>query len=309
MYTKRKTVLLWGFISIIAAGFFAAAPHTVSAAISDGALIKTAASPDVYIVKIYGGKRFKRLILNPDIFNQYQHLTWENIELVPQATMDSFVSSTLVRASGDINAWKLYPQGDTGSKRKITDPQMFTSLSCDWDAIYEINTFERDSYYVTQNLAPDKCVGMDLTSSAPSSPPPPTVQSDAYFLGEYWNFPTGTGVPPLFPTLLPQYVRSDSEINFTWGYASPAPNINADKFLVRWTKNEFLPAGNYVFSVTSDDGVRLWVDETLIVNRWFDHNTYTYTAGWISDGRTYRIRMEYYENQYQALAKLAILKK
>ena len=308
MHTQRKTVLLCGFISIIAAGLFVAAPHTASAAMSDGALIKTAASPDVYIVKIYGGKRFKRLILNPDIFNQYQHLKWENIELVPQATLDSFVTSALVRASGDMNVWKLYPQGDTGSKRKITDPQMFISLSCDWDAIYEINTFERDSYYLTENALPGICVGVSGTTTEPSSQPV-TGTSDPYFVGEYWNFPIGTGVPPLFPTILPQYVRNDVDVDFNWGYASPAPNINADKFLVRWTKKEFLPTGNYVFTVTSDDGVRLWVDSTLLVNRWFDHNTYTYAAGLISDGRTYHIRMEYYENQYQAVAKLVILKK
>jgi len=305
---KKISIALILCAVFVAAAFFIISADSVHAAVADGDLLKSPLNPDVYIVKIYGGKRFKRLILNPDIFNQYGHLKWENIQLASEDTLASFVTSDLVRAVGDARVWKLYPQGDTGSKRQIADPASFAALECDWDAIYEINTFERDSYYVTQNAAPDKCAGMNWTN--PITPPPPSSQtSDAFFVGEYWNFPTGTGVPPLFPTVLPQHVRNDAEVNFTWGYNAPAPNVNSDKFLARWTKDEYFPSGNYTFVITSDDGVRLWIDSTLLINKWFDHNAYSYSAGWVSTGATYRVRMEYYENQYQATAKLAVVKK
>ena len=43
----------------------------------DGDLVKTKHHYDVYILKILpNGKRFKRLILNPEIFNSYGHLSW-----------------------------------------------------------------------------------------------------------------------------------------------------------------------------------------------------------------------------------------
>src|SRR3989344_1506969 len=67
-------------------------------AVADGDLLTVAGNPDVYIVKLVGSKQFKRLILNPTIFNMYGHLKWSNIQTVSQATLDSYVTSALVRS-------------------------------------------------------------------------------------------------------------------------------------------------------------------------------------------------------------------
>ena len=40
----------------------------------DGDVAREADEFDVYIIKIVGDKKFKRLILNPDVFNMYGHL-------------------------------------------------------------------------------------------------------------------------------------------------------------------------------------------------------------------------------------------
>jgi len=133
--------------------------------IVDGDLIRAENSVDVYIVKIVGTKQFKRLILNPEIFNQYGHLKWENIKNVNQEEVDEYTTSDLVRAVGDNRVYKLYPNGDTGEKRWIKTLDDFVGLKYDWDAIYEINNFERD-YYST---------GEDLVFSTPTTPIPPVT--------------------------------------------------------------------------------------------------------------------------------------
>ena len=161
-----KKIYLVGIICII--GFigsigFIKSVHAVT--IVDGDLIRVQGGVDVYIVKLINNKQFKRLILNPEIFNQYGHLKWENIKNISSEELNEYTISDLVRAVGDDKVYKLYPNGDTGEKRWIKTRDDFIGFGYDWDAIYAINDFERD-YYVT---------GEDLTYAAPPTPPtPPT---------------------------------------------------------------------------------------------------------------------------------------
>ena len=69
---------------------------TAGSAIVDGDLITTSASFDIYIVKLKNDKKFKRLILNPDIFNSYGHLEWGNVKTVSQEVQDAYTTATLV---------------------------------------------------------------------------------------------------------------------------------------------------------------------------------------------------------------------
>ncbi len=303
-------------------GVQAAEPYISTQPVLDGALIKTLASNDVYIVKIYGGKRFKRLILNPQIFNQYQHLKWENIQVVTQQSADSFIVLNLVRAVGDPNVYKLYPNGDIGTKRRIKDPQQFSTLNCDWDAVYTINSFERDSYVLDSAGSLDQCVGMTGSTSTSGGstggstggtntglPGNGTVISDATFFGEYWNLPTGSKGSPAFPASAPNATRNDNGINFNWGLDAPMQGINADHFAVRWTRVFTLPVGAYTLSFTGDDGFRVYVDNVLILDKWGDQAATTYSADYASSGGSHQVKVEYYENSQHAVAKLVIVQK
>jgi hypothetical protein len=101
-------------------------------------------------------------------------------------------------------------------------------------------------------------------------------------------------------------VRNDAQINFNWGDGSPAPGtIGVDQFSVRWTQTLNLPAGQYRFSVTVDDGVRLWVNNHLLIESWRDQAATTYTGDIYLAGGAIPIKMEYYENMAQAVAKLS----
>ncbi|MCK5084494.1 MAG: hypothetical protein KAQ64_02475 [Candidatus Pacebacteria bacterium] len=108
--------------------------------IPEGAVIKTANNPDVYIVKYKNGKQFKRLVLNPQVFESYGHLRWENILTITQGEMNSFITSSLVRADGQIDVYQLIANGDTGSKHYLV------SNNFDLDSVYTINSVDYDNY-------------------------------------------------------------------------------------------------------------------------------------------------------------------
>ena len=132
---------------------FSPAPSSVSTAgIPEGALIRAVGDFDVYIVKYIGAKKFKRLVLSPSVFNNYGHLKWSDIRDVDPSIVSAFTTSELVRAVGDERVYKLYPAGDSGQKRWVTTAAAFSRLGFDADSIYEINSFDRDSYAAGSNL-------------------------------------------------------------------------------------------------------------------------------------------------------------
>ena len=128
-------------------------PNVQAVEVVEGDLITATGDIDVWIVKYAGAKKFKRLILNPDVFNMYGHLNWEDIKIVDKSVVDSFTESTLVRADGDTKVYKLYPSGDTGQKKWIQTSGVFNAWGFDWDAAYIINTFDRDSYVTATPMA------------------------------------------------------------------------------------------------------------------------------------------------------------
>ncbi len=116
--------------------------------------------------------------------------------------------------------------------------------------------------------------------------------------GEYFNNKTLSGTPAL--------VRDDAQINFNWGSGSPARGtIGNDRFSVRWTRSLNLVAGSYRFSMTVDDGGRLWVNGHLLIDAWKDQAPRTYTGDIYLPGGGVPVKMEYYENSGGATAKLS----
>ena len=106
--------------------------------------------------------------------------------------------------------------------------------------------------------------------------------------GEYWN---NTGLNG--STVL---CRNDSSVNFNWGTGNPGGGINNDTFSARWTRTINLPAGNYRFYVRSDDGIRLWIDNTLVINKWIDQGSTQYSVDRNVSAGNHSFKIEYYEN-------------
>lgn len=69
-----------------------------------------------------------------------------------------------------------------------------------------------------------------------------------------------------------------------------------DLCAVRWQGNFSFNAVSYTFSVTTDDGIRFYIDGVLRIDQWFDQccPTYTYTQNMTAG--THLIKVEYYEN-------------
>lgn len=100
--------------------------------------------------------------------------------------------------------------------------------------------------------------------------------------------------------------RKDPKVDFDWGYNQAVSSVNPDNFSVRWTGFiQPLYSEIYTFYTFSDDGVRLWVNDRLIIDNWTDHAT-AENAGGLSlvAGQKYPIKMEFYERGGQAVAKL-----
>lgn len=122
----------------------------------------------------------------------------------------------------------------------------------------------------------------------------PTLYS---WRGEYYNNLDLSGAPVL--------VRDDERIDFVWAWNAPAVNVNTERFSVRWTRSPYFDPGTYRFTVTTDDGVRLWVNNYLLIDSWYDHGPTSYSAELYLSGGAIPVRMEYYENTEYAVAKLS----
>jgi PKD repeat protein len=93
----------------------------------------------------------------------------------------------------------------------------------------------------------------------------------------------------------PVLVRNETKIDHNWGSGSPAPGVPADSFSARWTRKVDFKGGSYVFSVWVDDGVRLWVDDTLVIDSWKDGKSRLIQAERQISGGKHRVKVEYYE--------------
>ncbi|CAN7704163.1 PilC/PilY family type IV pilus protein [Variovorax sp. LjRoot84] len=126
-----------------------------------------------------------------------------------------------------------------------------------------------------------------------------TTTSGAALKGEYFNDMTATGTPVLT-------VNNDSA-DHNWGNASPGTGVNADRFSARYTGSFVAPAtGTYTFRVTADDGVRLSVNGTMLINQWRDQGPTDYTANVnLTAGQAFDLQVDYYENAGGATLQLA----
>ena len=115
---------------------------------------------------------------------------------------------------------------------------------------------------------------------------PATPESSAW-IGEYYGNRTLSGAPAL--------VRDDGAIDFDWGYGSPAYGIPAEGFSARWTRSIYLAGGTYRLYALSDDGVRVWLDNQLIIDQWHPSPGNVYAVDRALSAGTHLFRIEYYE--------------
>lgn len=98
----------------------------------------------------------------------------------------------------------------------------------------------------------------------------------------------------------------DKGINFEPKNQAPDPFLPKSPLSIRWT-GELVPSvsGEYVFSFTSDDGCKLYIDDQLIIDDWNVHSARTEKASMkLEKGKKYQLKAEYFDNGGDAIARL-----
>jgi hypothetical protein len=112
---------------------------------------------------------------------------------------------------------------------------------------------------------------------------------EAGWLAEYYDNKNLAGAPDV--------VRTDVAINFAWEGGSPDPTIPSDGFSARWSRTLSFPAGTYRFHAAADDGIRLWVDDRLLVDAWYQQSLPNdHWGDLVLDEELHQVKVEYYED-------------
>jgi hypothetical protein len=131
--------------------------------------------------------------------------------------------------------------------------------------------------------------------------------------GAVWSFTTlapGGGIRGLYfantsLSGLPVINRIDAQINFNW--ATVPTGLTANNLSVRWVGELDVPfSETYTFYPTTDDGVRLWVNDVPLLDLWANRRSATESKASIAlvGGQRYPIVMEFYNATDTAIAEL-----
>jgi mono/diheme cytochrome c family protein len=182
------------------------------------------------------------------------------------------------------DAWATAPYLHDGSAATVEDAiRAHANLNLSASELADVAAFTR------------QIGGEEPAVSGPAAPPPPAGSG---LTGQYFGNATLAGTPVL--------TRVEA-VDFDWEWDAPAPEIAAENFSVRWTGQVTAPAsGSYTFETVSDDGMRLWVNGSLIIDFWTDHAPATRDGAPVvlAAGQRYDIKVEYYEKSGRAVMQL-----
>ncbi len=121
--------------------------------------------------------------------------------------------------------------------------------------------------------------------------------------------PSGQWVAEYFAnrtlTSPPRFGRCDSAVNFDWGTGGPGNGVPNDNFSARWVGRFHFAARSYRFTARTSDGIRVYVDGTLVINQWRDQSTRTFTATRSMTAGEHEVRVEWYERTNRAVAQVS----
>jgi len=108
----------------------------------------------------------------------------------------------------------------------------------------------------------------------------------------------------------PKVVRTDPKIDFDWGDAAPLDGIPQENFSARWSGilGPVPTTGSYQITTKNDDGVRVYIDNRLVVDDWkaedsaINHAVVNFEAG-----STHTLRVEYMQLTGGALCTIGWL--
>ncbi|CAA9269317.1 MAG: Cytochrome c551/c552 [uncultured Blastococcus sp.] len=127
--------------------------------------------------------------------------------------------------------------------------------------------------------------------------PGPTSCPVSQYLAEYFPNKTLTGGPSVTAC-------EPAPLTHDWGAGAPA-GVGPDNFSARWTGTfDFPSSTTYTFTAVSDDGIKVWVDDVLLIDQWRDQAATTFTASRSLTAGAHRVKVEWFETGGDAVAKL-----
>lgn len=138
-----------------------------------------------------------------------------------------------------------------------------------------------------------------LLVAAPPAVANPQIQTPTgSWLAQYWNGIDFAGTPVL--------QRVETSINHNWGVGSPAAAVQNDFFSARWTGSFSLPAGAYRLTARTDDGVRVRVNNALVIDDWNQRSAIDRVAEVQLTAGLHTIVVESFEAQGDAVAIFSV---
>lgn len=150
---------------------------------------------------------------------------------------------------------------------------------------------------LTPDAGPD--AGPDATADvAPADAPDDVAVETGGFRAEYY---ARTDLTRL------RLVRVDRRVDFDWSMSAPSPMIPREAFSARWTAIlRPRTSEEHTFITETDDGVRLWVDDELLIDDWNTHGTMENRATIrLAAGADYVLRMEYFNGAGAGVSRLS----
>jgi hypothetical protein len=95
---------------------------------------------------------------------------------------------------------------------------------------------------------------------------------------------------------------NDLELDF--GLGAPAAGVFADYFSARFTGTFNFVGGRFRFTATADDGIRVFLDDALILDKWQITSVRTYTVVRDIAAGNHNLRVDFFENTGAAVVKL-----
>ncbi len=106
-----------------------------------------------------------------------------------------------------------------------------------------------------------------------------------------------------------KFTRIDNAIDFNWGYSVLGPGVGPEQFSVRWQGQFQFEDGDYLFTAATDDGQRLYIDDQIVLNQWYEHSAIPFEVKHRMTPGVHTIRLEYFQSGGKAAAKLDWVKK
>jgi uncharacterized protein YraI len=228
-------------------------------------------------------------------------LNWGASSPGPGVDADNFSARLATDVYFAAGTYRFYIQADDAFKFVIDYPPLAALSFSNLDAPTPGQLVTLDATLTTgfhhlqldyRELSGEAYAHMSWSNVATNPQPPtfavPVVVGTAPWTAQYFSNPALSGVPVV--------TQTETNLSHDWGTGVPVSGVVADNFSARWTSLQTLTGGTYEISVGADDGVRVYVDNVLVINEFHTASSQTYKVTLPLSAGTHWFVVEYYES-------------